>query len=120
MNYTEICIPPCSDDKMTDGDKKHSPIRWAPAPPARGGMAPADQDEEPEIDYGASDDEADVQHVQKKEEESNGARRGHAEEKKERERNTSSRRRDRKSRESDRDRKSDRINDDRSRRSRRR
>lgn len=120
LNCTELYIPPCSDDRMTDVDKKHSPIRWVPSAPARGGMAPAGQDEEPEVDYGASEDEADVQEVQKKEEESRRPRRGHAGERNEREGNPTSKRRDRQPRESDRDRKSDRRNNDRSRRSRKR
>lgn len=105
---------------MTDVDKKHSPIRWVPSAPAREGMAPAGQDEEPEIDYGASEDEADAQEFhQKKEEESKRSRRGHADERKESK--PASKRRDRHPRESDRDRKSDRRNNnDRSRRSRKR
>ncbi|WPT14337.1 E3 ubiquitin ligase PQT3-like [Picochlorum sp. SENEW3] len=107
-----------SDEKMTDVDKKHSPIRWVPSAPAREGMAPAGQEEEPEIDYGASEDEADAQEFQKKEEESKRSRRGHADERKESK--PASTRRDRQPRESDRDRKSDRRNNDRSRRSRKR
>ena len=57
ISYTTICSDVGEGSLQETKSTKHSPIRWS-QPPSKEGAKFAGQDEEPDIDYGESEEEA--------------------------------------------------------------